>query len=462
MKKLVTMIVFMSLIGIGAYGLFFRRSSDNDEQFIFARVTRGDLERIVSSTGTLSAVGTVQVGAQVSADIKKIFVDYNDEVKKGQILAVFDTTLFKAEVQKAEAEVNSARVKLDQAEAEYKRNQPLFEKGFLSETEFLAVKSDLESARAQLKVTEANLESARTNLKYAVIRSPIDGKVIERSVEAGQSIVSRMATPTLFVIAADMSKMQIMADVDESDIGQIKVGQAVRFTVQAYPDETFRGVVRQIRLQPKIVQNVVNYTVVVDAANESERLLPGMTATVDFLIEQKKNVLLVPQSAVQFNPPLAMLIKPSKKILDESRKKHRGGLFGAKSGGPLNAKSGRLFGTKSSRRMNAKAKEPFGVKSGRRMNAKAGGPLGFKPRGPAAYNGWSRVFIQVKRGKIRPILFIPGSTNGSLTEVKQSPELHEGMKIIVGQKVGDNKGEKKNKANAFRFRRRGPHGPPPF
>jgi HlyD family secretion protein len=196
---------------------------------------------------------------------------------------------------------------LNQAQTECQRNEKLFQEGYISEMTLLAKKTDVETATAALKSAEAGLKRAQTNLKYAEIRSPITGTVIERSVDAGQTIAASMNAPTLFTIAEDLAHMQIEANVDETDIGQIKEGMAVQFTVQAYPDEQFTGTVRQIRLKPTTSEDVVNYTVVVDAMNAQGLLLPGMTATVNFIVAERQNVLLVPNTALSFQPSQEML-----------------------------------------------------------------------------------------------------------------------------------------------------------
>ena len=276
---------------------------DQDSQslpFQTAVITRGDVEIVVSSTGTLAAVGTVEVGTQVSGTINRVLADYNDKVIKGQILAELDTALFQASVTQSRASLAQAKAKLKQARAEYDRNLPLFQQGHLSAQEFLTYETERDTARASVLSAQADLDKALTNLEYACIRSPIEGTVIERSIEEGQTVAASYSTPTLFYIAEDLSRMQIEADVDESDIGQIRNGQKVRFTVQAYPDEVFTGVVSQIRLNPAVVSNVVTYTVVVDASNEKGLLLSGMTADMDFLAASAKDVLLVPNSAIAF------------------------------------------------------------------------------------------------------------------------------------------------------------------
>jgi HlyD family secretion protein len=301
-KKLTVIASIIGVIVIG--GFILKPFSGNGEEgsFEFTEINRGNLENTVSSTGTLSALETVEVGSQVSGIIDKLYVDFNAPVKKGQLLAVLDKTLFEVSIRDAEALVARAKAKLDQAKAEVDRNLPLFEKGHLSEMEFLVTKTTARTAEADLETAQAALNRARTQLDYTEIRSPIDGTIIERTVDAGQTIAASFQAPKLFTIARDLNQMQIEVSVDESDIGSIKEGQKARFTVQAYPDEMFEGTVRQVRLKPTTIQNVVNYTVVVDASNKDGKLLPGMTATVDFVVEEKRDVLLVSNAALNFKP----------------------------------------------------------------------------------------------------------------------------------------------------------------
>lgn len=278
-----------------------------EHSFKTEKITRGDVVNTVSCSGTLEAVGTVEVGTQVSAMIDHIYVDFNDRVKKGQILAQLDTVTLKAQVIEAQANYQKAEAQMDEARADHDRNLPLYQKGFISEAEYLPYKINLKTQEASLKSAEAAVKRAERNLKYAVIRSPINGTVIQRSVEEGQTVAASLQAPTLFIIAEDLSKMEIHALVDESDIGQIKEGQRAEFEVQSYPDRKFEGTVRQVRLQPEIVQNVVNYTVIVNASNEEKLLLPGMTATIDFYVEEKRDVLLIPKGALNFFPSEEMI-----------------------------------------------------------------------------------------------------------------------------------------------------------
>lgn len=383
-KKSVILLSVIAVLVIGGFVLKSRPANGQGEPYQFAEIVRGDLENTVSSTGTLSAVETVEVGSQVSGIIEKLYVDYNSNVKQGQLLAVLDKTLFQVSVRDAEAAVFRAEAKLEQANAELNRNKPLFEKGHLSEQEFLVTKTTARTALADLKSAEASLNRAKTQLAYTEIRSPIDGTVIERTVDIGQTIAASFQAPKLFTIAEDLKQMQIEADVDESDIGFIKERQPVRFTVQAYPDEIFTGSVRQVRLQPTTIQNVVNYTVVVDAANESGRLLPGMTATVDFIVEQKKDVLLVSSSAVN--------VRPTTEIMKQLTPQMPGGQMPAG-----NRQNDNLFG---------------------------------------------RLLLIDKNGQPRMVRFRKGTTDGKMVQVLDSAELKEGMTVIAGFNTGKKTGDK--------------------
>ncbi len=295
-------IVYLVSLGSDIFQSRPDRVSQARDRFKTGVITRGNLENLVSSTGTLAAVGTVSVGTQVSGTIEQVLADYNDEVTKEQVLARLDQALFQASVMEAKARVIQARASLAKARAEYDRNRPLMEQGHLSAQEFLIMETEYKTAQGVLMAAQGVLKRARVNLDNTIIRSPINGKVIERSIEAGQTVAASYSTPTLFVIAEDLSKMQIEADVDESDIGLIREDQEVRFTVQTFPDRKFGGRVSQIRLNPVVVSNVVTYTVVVAAPNDQGVLLPGMTATVDFVLDRVEDVLLAPAPALNFKP----------------------------------------------------------------------------------------------------------------------------------------------------------------
>ncbi len=296
------MIGVLSLLLCGWYVFAHQKSPEQRMPFIFAQIELGNFELTVSTTGTLAAVETVEIGTQVSGTIDKLMVDYNDAVQHGDNLAVLDQSLFKVAIQNAKAGLLKAQAELKEAECEYKRNKPLYEKGYISEQEFLPYDTAVTTSKASLLSAKATLKQAEIDLEHTVISSPIDGIVIDRSVDAGQTVAASLSTPTLFLVAKDLAQMQIETNVDETDIGQIQKGQQVRFSVQSYSDRIFTGTVRQIRLQPETVDNVVTYTVIVEAGNESGLLLPGMTATADFIVHDTRNALLVPVAALQFNP----------------------------------------------------------------------------------------------------------------------------------------------------------------
>jgi HlyD family secretion protein len=303
MKKKMILIGFsLAAVIVLTYSLIFNASAGDSGRFIFANVTKGDLYNTITSTGTLQAVTTVDVGTQVSGRIDKILVDYNYNVRKGQLLAILDTTNLALQVSNAITGLQKTQAQCNVTKTTYERDQSLFEKKFISELDFITSKSNYETALANLNSAKSSLEQAKTNLGYAYIYSPINGTIINRNVEEGQTVAASLSAPTLFTIAEDLSKMQILADVDESDIGQIKKGQDVQFTVQAYPDKKFKGNVFQIRLGSTVISNVVNYVVVINAGNNEGFLLPGMTATIDFYVERKMDVLMIPNAALRFQP----------------------------------------------------------------------------------------------------------------------------------------------------------------
>jgi HlyD family secretion protein len=300
-KKWLTGLAIVPFIAIIAIA-FDIAQSPGDIRYKTKKATRGTIEKTISSSGVLSPVTTVDIGTQVSGTIARVYADFNDKVTRGQLLAVLDTVLLKASVSEAEAGVQSSKAALLEASAEEKRNHPLFVKGLISESEYLPFKTALHREQAALKSAYASLQRARQNLAYAYITSPIHGQIITRNVEAGQTVAANFSTPTLFEIAEDLTEMEILVAVDESDIGLIREKQQVHFEVLTYEERTFEGIVKQIRLQPNTISNVVNYTVVIEAKNDSLLLLPGMTATVDFVIDASENALLVPKMALSFLP----------------------------------------------------------------------------------------------------------------------------------------------------------------
>ncbi len=261
----------------------------------------------VTATGTLEPVVKVEVGTQVSGIIDKIYVDYNSEVKKGQLIAEMDKVTLQSELQGTQAEVASNKTQYEYQLKNYNRNRLLHEKGLLSDSEYETALYQYEVAKNNYDKSLATLDKVKRNLGYATINSPIDGVVISRAVEEGQTVAAGFSTPTLFTIANDLTQMQVIADVDEADIGEVKEGQSVEFTVDAYPADVFHGKVTQVRLEATVTNNVVTYEVVISAPNPDYKLKPGLTANVTITTLQKDNVLAAPSKAFRFNPNIELL-----------------------------------------------------------------------------------------------------------------------------------------------------------
>ncbi len=311
MKKIIIAVVILFLIVSALFLLQIRRNQASE--YITRTVDRGDIRATVSATGIVNAVTTVLVGTQVSGTIKQLFVDYNSTVKPGQLLAQIDPASFEAQVAQAAANLSLARANLEKSKVAlrdtvsvFERNKILYGKNFISkhdldtsETAYLSALAQIKASEAQVDQAKAALNLAQTNLRYTRIVSPVNGTVISRSVDVGQTVAASFQTPTLFTIARDLTKMQIVASIDEADIGRLRVHQPVTFTVDAYPDLTFRGNVSEIRNAPNTVQNVVTYEVIVKVDNSDLRLKPGMTANVSIVIDDKKDVLRVPNAALR-------------------------------------------------------------------------------------------------------------------------------------------------------------------
>ena len=304
--KVTAATAMVALFG-GTAWLYKRADGKELPQYRTAPVTRASIKSTVSATGALSAVRTVQVGTQVSGQVAQIFVDFNDHVKKGQLLARIDPTLQQQAVEDAQAQVERAQATLTQAQDDYSRNKQLLDAKVITAQEFSTVQSNFSVQQATVKSARIALDRAKQNLSYTSIYAPIDGVIVERDVDVGQTVAASLSAPQLFIIANDLSEMQILASVDESDIGVIKQGQPVSFTVQSYPGQMFTGSVEQVRLQSKTQDNVVNYTVVVSVKNDARKLLPGMTATVTFETGSADNALSVPNAALRVKPTDAML-----------------------------------------------------------------------------------------------------------------------------------------------------------
>ncbi len=295
----------VGVLAIGAWAVTMRANTPTTS-YRFVEVTRSAVESTVTATGNVQATETVEVGTQVSGQIAELYVDFNDRVEEGQLLARIDPTILEQEVRSAQVNLARNQADLDQATRALERAEELYASQVLSQTEYEAAQYQHALAEADHEAAEIGLERAERNLQYSEIRAPIAGVVIARAVEVGQTVAASLSAPVLFVLAHDLAQMEILASVDESDIGQIEEGQPVHFSVQAYPDRTFEGVVRQVRLEASTQENVVTYSVVVAVENEDGSLLPGMTATLDIVLERAEDVLAVPNTALRFRATTEM------------------------------------------------------------------------------------------------------------------------------------------------------------
>jgi HlyD family secretion protein len=305
MKRKSIVIIFILLLAVVLVIVyyFFVGHTENAYAWKTTQVQQGKIVIQVKATGTINPDTTVEVGTQVTGTIWKLLADYNTVVKKGQVIAVIDTTFLSASRITALAALNTARANLKQAQSNYDRNKVLLTEEVIPQSDYENTETALAIAKAAVISALANLNHAKINLQYAVITSPVSGTVISRNVELGQTVVSSFNSPTLFTIANDLKKMQVQANVDEADIGQVKEGQEVTFTVDAYPDETFHGTIFQVRLQPVTVQNVVNYIVIINVENPGLKLMPGLTANISINVQEHDEILKVPANALTFMPP---------------------------------------------------------------------------------------------------------------------------------------------------------------
>ena len=296
-------IAIVVVVGVLVGLFFFRRGKDKGgDKYRTEAVSTGNVTATINATGTLSAVTTVQVGSQVSGIIARLYADFNSQVKQGQLLAELDPTPFLQTVEQRKADVTKSQVEVANTKVTYDRQKRLADAGLIALSDLDAAKAAYDGARAGLAQSQAALKQAQTNLGYTKIYSPIDGQVVARQYDIGQTVAASFSAPTLFTIAKDLTKMQVQADVDQSDIGQIKVGERVHFTVDAYPDQTFRGQISQVRLNATVSQNVITYPVIIEVPNPDLQLRPSMTANVTIDVANVRDVLRVPNAALRFRP----------------------------------------------------------------------------------------------------------------------------------------------------------------
>ncbi len=306
MKKLLKFIIVIAVLAAIAFGVkaffFAENTSKEVGALVSAAVTQTTIATTISATGSLEPVDQVEVGTQVSGDISKIYVDFNSKVSKGMVIAELDKSKLKATLTQAEIAYKSAETDFKYKESTFNRVKKLSESNSASAVELETAEYNMNSAKLAVERSQNEVNQAKLNLSYATIRSPIDGVVLKRAVEVGQTVAASMSTPTLFVIAKDLSQMKVMADVDEADIGQVKAGQRVEFTVDAFQDDKFKGTVQEVRLSPTTTSNVVTYTVVISAENPDQKLLPGMTATCTIVTQEIEDAVAIPVKALKFTP----------------------------------------------------------------------------------------------------------------------------------------------------------------
>lgn len=420
MKKKILLSIFIFVVIVGAVLAFtvFRNGKKNGTFYKKEALTKGNIEALVVTTGTLNPVTLIDVGSQVSGKIEEIMVDFNSTVKKGQVIAKIEQTSFKSRVDQnkanylsSEASLEKSRVALQNAEKKFTRSKELFEKELISfeefetaEAQFYSAKADVQSNEARLEQAKSQLDASKIDLNFTVITAPIDGVVINRNVNEGQTVAASFSAPVLFQIANDLSKMQVECSVDEADIGKVQEGQKVKFNVDAFPNDQFNGRVKQVRYSPVVQSNVVTYTTIVEVDNPDLKLMPGMTATVSIIFGEAQNVLRIPNSALRFQPPQEVLQKIFERMMAERRSQG--------SGGPQ-AEAG-------SRQRSAQGRTP-GM-------SRPSGQTGTRQQRP-------RVWIQDENGELQMIFIKTGVTDNTFTEVV-GDALKEGQEVITGLETG--------------------------
>lgn len=370
------------------------KNTPTDQQYRLKAVARGDLSQVVSANGTINPLSLVSVGTQVSGTVKKLHVDFNSKVTRGQVLLELDNSMLSAQLKQTQASIQSAEATLELATANETRMRNLFAQDYVSKQELDAAVQAKKAAQAQTQLSNAALEKDRANLAYSVIRSPVSGVVVDRSVDVGQTVAASLQTPTLFKIAQNLSKMQIHASFAEADIGSIRIGQTVRFTVDAFSGRNFKGVVNQIRLNPTTVSNVVTYDVVINVDNPEQILLPGLTAYVNIAVAERKDVLLVPNAALRFKPVNADMTKTSTSPMSDAQK------GSAHPNGSANGGGGRA---KDEKRLSGHPRDSF----------------------------TGKVYV-LENDNLKPVTVTLGITDNRNTEIV-SGELKEGDQLVLGE-----------------------------
>jgi len=419
-------------------------SGNKNEQYRTEKVDRGTITMTVTATGTLSAVTTVQVGSQVSGVIARLYADFNSRVTKGQLLAELDPTPFQQQVEQRQADVTKSRVEAANSRISYDRQSRLAKAGLAAQADLDSARAAYEGANAQVQQSVAALNQALTSLKYTKIISPIDGIVVDRQYDVGQTVAASFQAPTLFSIAQDLTKMQVQADVDQSDIGRIAVGQTARFTVDSYPDQEFRGRISQIRLNATVSQNVVTYPVIIEVPNPDEKLRPKMTANVTIDVASVGNVLRIPNASLRFKPDTAISgAKPATGSAGgnaqatqttQTAEATQTAQTATTSGGPTPEQRARwrnrMQSGQTSTATGTLSPEERAARWGNRASG-MGGAAGALGGGPATRKRPQTVYVLGADNKLKAVEIRTGITDGHYTQVL-SGDLKEGDNIVIG------------------------------
>ena len=429
LRSALTWLVVLALLGGAAWFFLLRDKEEAPPEYRTDALSRGTVTSTVTATGTLSAVTTVQVGSQVSGIIARLYADFNSRVQKGQLLAELDPTPFIAQVEQRRADLARAEVNARNSKVTYERQKRLSQEGLAAATEYDAAKAAYEADEAVVRQLQAALNQAETNQRYTKIASPIDGVVVDRQYDVGQTVAASFQAPTLFTIAQDLTRMQVQADVDQSDIGKIRIGLPVHFTVDAYPEQEFLGAITQIRLNATVQQNVITYPVIIEVANPGEKLRPKMTADVTIDIETVKDALRIPNAALRFRPP------ETAKIAGAAEGDGSAGGGPPAAGGAASAAQGPPAAAQGS---PAAAQGPPGGASAGPHSGPGGPPPGAgsggPPRGGGRSGGGRReltVYLLEAGGTLKPATLTTGITDGRFTVVTGG-DLKEGDQVVVG------------------------------
>ena len=425
-KRILAVVAAVVVIGAGAW-LVLARKGSSEPKYRKAKLDKGDVVATVTATGTLSAVTTVKVGSQVSGIIAKLYVDFNSTVKKGQILAELDPTPFQQAVEQSRANLDKAKVQLRNDEIGLTRAKKLFGEQLIAQSDLDAAQTTRDSDMATVAQVTAQLKQAETNLSYTKINSPIDGVVVDRQYDIGQTVAASFQAPVIFTIAQDLTKMQVLTNIDEADVGRVKVEQVASFSVDAFPEQSFKGSVSQIRLSPQTVQNVVTYPVMLDVPNQDLKLKPGMTANVQIPVDVRRDVLRAPNAALRFRPDPADVVGAEK-----SKGKTGAPATAAPAPGtpPRRPRPRRARRRPAPRRRAAAAPAGAAGRAGGGRGAGSGG-AGGSGRPAASRSGTLYVEVPDGKGKLKAVTVRTLITDGNMTAF-ESRDLKEGDEIIVG------------------------------